>query len=97
MAFSLLDGSSAFVLCIPLVGASTHSTSRCRLGVSATAQLHQRGLRLGKPEGHLHLALRRFVPRRNVAEEPQGIGLVAAFLVFTSVRQRTLGEGMRLL
>ena len=36
-------------------------------------------------------------PRRNVAEEAQGIRLVAAFLVLTGMRQRTLGEGMRLL
>src|SRR4029453_15789291 len=33
----------------------------------------------------------------NVAEEAQGIRLVAAFLVLTGERQRTLGEGVRLL
>src|SRR5262245_19326982 len=32
------------------------------------------------------LALRRFTMRRNCAEEAQGISLVAAFLVFTSMR-----------
>ncbi len=36
-------------------------------------------------------------PRRNVAEEAQGIRLVAPFLVLTGERQRTLGEGVRLL
>ena len=43
------------------------------------------------------LDLRRLAPRRNVAEEAQGIRLVAAFLVLTGERQRTLGEGVRLL
>ena len=43
------------------------------------------------------LDIRRIAPRRNVAEEPQGIRLVAAFLVLTGVCQRTLGEGARLL
>ena len=35
--------------------------------------------------------------RRNVAEEAQGIRLVAAFLVRTGERQCALGEGLRLL
>ena len=43
------------------------------------------------------LALRRLAPRRNVAEEAQGIRLVATFLVLTGKRQRPLGEGVRLL
>ena len=43
------------------------------------------------------VALRRLAPRRNVAEEAQGIGLIAPFLVLTGERQRTLGEGVRLL
>ena len=38
------------------------------------------------------LALRGLAPRRNVAEEAQGIRLVAPFLVLTGVRQRALGE-----
>ena len=33
-------------------------------------------------------------PRRNVAEEAQGIRLVATFLALTSQRQRALGEGV---
>ena len=36
-------------------------------------------------------------PRHNVTKEPQGIRLMAAFLVLTGERQRTLGEGVRLL
>jgi len=40
-------------------------------------------------------ALRRLVPRRNLIEEVQGIGLVAAVLVCTGRRQRLLGEGRR--
>ena len=43
------------------------------------------------------LDLRGIAPRRNVAEEAQGIRLVAAFLVLTGERQRPLGEGVRLL
>ena len=43
------------------------------------------------------IALRRLAPRRNVAEEAQGIRLVAPFLVLTGERQRPLGEGVRLL
>ena len=43
------------------------------------------------------IALRRLAPRRNVAEEAQGIRLVTSFLVRTGERQRTLGEGVRLL
>ncbi len=35
--------------------------------------------------------------RGNVAEEAQGIRLIAAFLVRTGERQRTLGKGLRLL
>ena len=35
--------------------------------------------------------------RGNLAEEAQGIRLVALFLVLTGERQRPLGEGMRLL
>jgi hypothetical protein len=34
--------------------------------------------------------------RRNVAEEAQGICLVATFLLCTGERQRTFGEGLRL-
>ena len=43
------------------------------------------------------LDLRGLALRRDLAEEPQGIGLVAAFLVRTGERQRSLGEGVRLL
>ena len=43
------------------------------------------------------LSLRGLAPCRNVAEEAQGIRLVAAFLVLTGECQCTLGEGMRLL
>src|SRR5712664_3511091 len=39
----------------------------------------------------------RLAPRRNVAEEAQGIRLVAPLLVFTGERQCALGEGMCLL
>ena len=42
-------------------------------------------------------ALRRLALRRNVAEEAQGIRLVAPFLVLAGERQRPLGEGVRLL
>ena len=35
--------------------------------------------------------------RRNVAEEAQGIPLVAPFLALTRERQRILGQGVRLL
>ena len=35
--------------------------------------------------------------RRNVAQEAQGIRLIATFLVLTSEGQRTLGKGVRLL
>ena len=41
-------------------------------------------------------ALRRLTPRRSVAEEAEGMRLVATFLVRTGKRQCTLGEGMRL-
>ena len=34
---------------------------------------------------------------RNLAEEAQGIGLVATFLMLTGERQRLFGEGVRLL
>ena len=43
------------------------------------------------------LDLRGIAPRRNLAEEAQGIRLVAPFLVLTGMRQRPLGEGVRLL
>ena len=43
------------------------------------------------------LNLRGLALRRNVAEEAQGIRLVAPFLVRTGKRQRPLGEGVRLL
>ena len=57
---------------------------------------------VGQGEGLLvvvfgRVALRRLTPRRNVAEEAQGIRLVAPFLVLMGERQRTLGEGVRLL
>ena len=42
-------------------------------------------------------ALWGLAPRRNVAEEAQGIRLVAPFLVLTGKRQRPLGKGVRLL
>ena len=41
--------------------------------------------------------LRGIALRGNLAEEAQGIRLVAAFLVLTGERQRALGEGVRLL
>ena len=47
--------------------------------------------------GFGQLALRRIAPCRNLAEEAQGIRLVAPFLVRTGERQRPLGEGVRLL
>ena len=40
--------------------------------------------------------IRGIAPRRNVAEEVQGIRLVATFLVLAGMRQRPLGEGVRL-
>ncbi len=43
------------------------------------------------------LDLRGLALRRNLAEEAQGIRLVATFLVLTGERQRPLGEGVRLL
>ena len=42
-------------------------------------------------------ALRRLTTRGDLAEEAQGIGLVAAFLVLAGKRQRTLSKGLRLL
>jgi hypothetical protein len=42
------------------------------------------------------IILRRLAPRRNVAEEAQGIGLVAAFLALTGKRERPLDQGVRL-
>src|SRR5262252_6021711 len=42
-------------------------------------------------------ALRRFTPRRNVAEEAQSIRLVAALLVSMGERKGPLGDGVRLL
>src|SRR5262249_23720066 len=47
------------------------------------------GLRRARPRG--------IAPRCNVAEQAQGICLVAAFLARTGERQRLLGEGLRLL
>ena len=57
---------------------------------------------VGQGEGLLvvgfgQLDLRGLAPRGNLAEEAQGIRLVATFLVRTGERQRTLGEGVRLL
>ena len=57
---------------------------------------------LGQGEGVLIVGfglhgIRRLAPCCDVAEEAQGIRLVAAFLVFTGERQRSLGEGVRLL
>ena len=57
---------------------------------------------LGQGEGLLVvglglLDLRGLAPRRDLTEEAQGIRLVAPFLVLTGKRQRTLGEGVRLL
>jgi hypothetical protein len=43
------------------------------------------------------IALRMLAPRRNLAEEAQGIRLVATLLVGTGAGQRTLGEGARVL
>src|SRR2546426_783585 len=43
------------------------------------------------------IALRRLAPRRNLAKEAQGIGLVAAFLVLMGARQRALSKGKRVL
>ena len=57
---------------------------------------------LGQGEGlavvdfGLH-GIRRVAPCCDVAEEAQGIGLVAAFLACAGLRQRLLGEGLRLL
>ena len=47
--------------------------------------------------GYGGLTLQGLAPRRNVAEEAQGIRLVATFLVRTGNRQRLLGEDVRLL
>src|SRR5262252_9211119 len=57
---------------------------------------------LGQGEGLLvmicsRLALRRLALCRDLAEEAQGIRLVASFLVRTRDLQRTLSKGMRLL
>ena len=43
------------------------------------------------------LGLGGLAPRRDLAEEAQGICLVATFLVLTGERQGTFGEGVRLL
>ncbi len=56
----------------------------------------------GQGEGVLivglgRLDLRRLAPCCDVAEKAQGIRLVTTFLAFTGERQRTLGEGVRLL
>jgi hypothetical protein len=42
-------------------------------------------------------ALGGIAPPRDVAEEAQGIRLVATFLMLTAEPQRLLGEGLRLL
>jgi hypothetical protein len=42
-------------------------------------------------------ALRWITPRRNLAEEVQGIRLVTTFLVLAGMRRHALGEGLRLL
>jgi hypothetical protein len=42
-------------------------------------------------------ALRALAPCRNVAEELEGVCLVAAFLVRTGICQCTLGKGVGLL
>ena len=42
------------------------------------------------------IVLWRLTPRRDLAKEAQGIGLVAAFLVLAGKRQSPLGEGVRL-
>src|SRR5262245_14887909 len=42
-------------------------------------------------------ALRRRAPQRDLTEEAQGIRLIAPFLLRTGERQRTFGEGLRLL
>jgi hypothetical protein len=42
------------------------------------------------------LNLRGLAPCRNVAEEAQSIRFVAPFPVLAGMRQRTLGEGLRL-
>src|SRR5437879_5883921 len=47
--------------------------------------------------GFSPLAFWKFAPRCNRTKEPQGIGLVAAFLVCTGERLRLLGEGVRVL
>jgi hypothetical protein len=52
------------------------------------------GLLLG---GFSVLAVQGSVPRRNLAEEMQGIRLVATFLVRTDERQRPLSKALRLL
>ena len=54
---------------------------------------------LGKGEGLLIVGcgprtIRRLTPYRKVTEEAQGIRLVAAFLVRTGERQRSLGQGV---
>jgi hypothetical protein len=47
--------------------------------------------------GYGLVSLRGIEPRRNVAEESQGIRLVSPFLVRTGGCQHPLGEGVRLL
>ena len=56
---------------------------------------------LGQGEGLLIVGLglldiRRLAPRCSVAEEAQGIRLVATFLVRTGMRQCMLGKGVRI-
>jgi hypothetical protein len=57
---------------------------------------------LGQGEGlavvvFSRLDLRGITPRRDLAEEAQGIRLVTPFLSLTGIRQHTLGQGVRLL
>jgi hypothetical protein len=47
--------------------------------------------------GFGRFTLRKLAPRRNLAEEVQGIRLVAPFLELMGVRRRMLGEALRLL
>ena len=58
----------------------------------AHSQLFGQGKSLLIVDGSL-LACSRLPPCGNIAEEMQGISLVATFLVLTGERQRPLGEG----
>src|SRR5215471_19694780 len=62
----------------------------------AHSQLFGHGKSLLVVDGNL-LVCRRIPLCCNIAEEMQGISLVATFLVLTSECQRPLGEGVRLL